>query len=142
MVPPGTGKHQISLKDLRHIAIQATGLGSSATAARCYRALGFAYQGQAEVLRQHAPKAQDRTNRLWRTKLKVYPDRREQNRIQSKTRSRVEHVFALIKLKFGFVKVRFRGLAKNLNRLQITCALVNLCTARQHLLGSLEQSRA
>jgi len=53
---------------------------------------------------------------------------REQNRIQSKTRSRVEHVFALMKLKFGFTRVRYRGLAKNLNRLLTTCALINLLT--------------
>jgi hypothetical protein len=33
---------------------------------------------------------------------------------QSKTRSRVEHIFATMKLQFGFSKVRFRGLAKNL----------------------------
>src|SRR5665213_2324267 len=101
-----------------------------------------AYQGQTEVLRQHAPKAVDRINRRWRTKLKSYPEVREANRIQSKTRSRVEHVFALVKLKFGFVKVRYRGLAKNLNRLQITCTLVNLVTARKHLLAVPAQSRA
>ena len=101
-----------------------------------------AYQGQGEVLRQRAPKAADRTNRLWRTKLKVYLDRREENRIKSKTRSRVEHIFALMKLKFGFVKVRFRGLAKNLNRLETTCALINLCTARHNLLAVPAQSRA
>jgi transposase, IS5 family len=94
-----------------------------------------AYQGQTEVLRQHAPNAEDCTNRLSKTKLKVYPERREENRVKSKTRSRVEHLFALMKLKFGFVKVRFRGLAKNLNRLQTTCALLNLCTARKHLLA-------
>ena len=47
----------------------------------------------------------------------------------------VEHVFALIKLKFGFSKVRYRGLAKNLHRLFSTCALVNLVTARKHLLA-------
>jgi len=101
-----------------------------------------AYQGQAETLRQRAPKAVDRINRRWRTKLKSYPEVREQNRIQSKTRSRVEHVFALLKLKFGFVKVRYRGLAKNLNRLMTTCALVNLVTARKHLLAVPAQSRA
>jgi IS5 family transposase len=101
-----------------------------------------AYQGQTEVLRQHAPKAVDRINRRWRTKLKSYPEVREQNRIQSKTRSRVEHVFALVKLKFGFVKVRYRGLAKNLNRLMTACALVNLCTARNYLLAVPAQSRA
>jgi len=99
-----------------------------------------AYQGQAAVLSERAPKAQDRTNRLWRTKLKTYPERREENRVKSKTRSRVEHVFATMKLQFGFVKVRFRGLAKNLNRLMTTCALINLCTARTHLLQGPAQS--
>jgi transposase, IS5 family len=101
-----------------------------------------AYQGQAEVLRQHAPKAEDRINRLCKTKLKVYPERREENRVKSKTRSRVEHIFALMKLKFGFVKVRFRGLAKNLNRLQTTCALINLCIARKYLMAVAGQSHA
>ena len=101
-----------------------------------------AYQGQAEVLRQHAPKAEDRIHRLWKTKLKVYLDRREENRVKSKTRSRVEHIFAMMKGKFGFVKVRFRGLAKNLNRLETTCALINLCTARKHLLAVQRQSHA
>ncbi len=47
-----------------------------------------------------------------------------------------------MKLQFGFSKVRFRGLAKNLDRLQTTCALINLCTARKPLLEGLAQSRA
>ena len=101
-----------------------------------------AYQGQDAVLAKHAPKAENRINRLWKTKLKVHLDRKEENRIKSKTRSRVEHIFALMKLKFGFVKVRFRGMAKNLNRLEITCALINLCAARKHLLNVLAQSHA
>jgi IS5 family transposase len=101
-----------------------------------------AYQGQDAVLAKHAPKAENRINRLWKTRLKVHLDRKEENRIKSKTRSRVEHIFALMKLKFGFVKVRFRGMAKNLNRLEITCALINLCTARKHLLDILAQSHA
>ena len=101
-----------------------------------------AYQGHAETIRQRAPEAEDRTNRRWRTKLKSYPEVREQNRIKSKTRSRVEHVFAVIKLRFGFTKVRSRGLAKNLNRLLATCALVNLCTAEKHLLHGPAYNRA
>jgi len=51
-----------------------------------------------------------------------------------KVRSRVEHVFGVMKLKFGFVKVRYRGLKKNANRLFATCALVNLFTVRKKLL--------
>ncbi len=88
-----------------------------------------AYQGHGEAIRQRAPKAIDKTNRRWRTKLKVYPEIKEENRIKSKIRSRVEHVFAVMKLRFGFTKVRYRGLAKNLHRIQTTCALINLYTA-------------
>jgi IS5 family transposase len=39
------------------------------------------------------------------------------NRTKSKVRARVEHVFQVMKLKFGFVKVRYRGLKKNALRL-------------------------
>jgi hypothetical protein len=35
------------------------------------------------------------------------------NRDKSRVRSRVEHVFAVIKKLWGFTKVRYRGLAKN-----------------------------
>jgi IS5 family transposase len=48
----------------------------------------------------------------------------------------VEHVFGVMKLKFGFVKVRYRGLQKNANRLFATCALVNLFLVRKKLLYS------
>lgn len=94
-----------------------------------------AYQGQGAILRQHAPKARDLTSRRWRTKYLVYLEERERNRIKAKTRSRVEHVFAVLKLKFGFTKVCYRGLKKNTNRLFATFALVNLFTARKHLLA-------
>jgi len=59
---------------------------------------------------------------------------RAKNRTKSTVRSKVEHVFAVLKLHFGFVKVRYRGLAKNANRLFATCALVNLFQARTRLL--------
>ena len=92
-----------------------------------------AYQGQATTLAEHAPRAEDRICRRWRSKLQVWPGQREKNRLYSKVRSRVEHVFGTLKLRFGFVKVRYRGLAKNLNRLQVSFALVNLVTAQKHL---------
>ena len=38
---------------------------------------------------------------------------RAKNRTKSRVRSKVEHVFRVMKLKFGFVKVRYRGLKKN-----------------------------
>lgn len=95
-----------------------------------------AYQGQAAVLAEHAPRAEDRTCRRWRSKLHVWPEVREANRIKSKTRSRVEHVFKTLKLGFGFVKVRYRGLRKNLHRLHVSFALVNLVTAQKWLIVS------
>jgi len=54
------------------------------------------------------------------------------NRTKSKVQAKVEHVFQ--KLKFGFVKVRYRGLKKNAHRLFVTCALVNLFVSRKKLL--------
>ena len=92
-----------------------------------------AYQGQAAVLAEYAPQAEDRTCRRWRSKLHVWPAQREANRVHSKTRSRVEHVIGVLKLRFGFSKVRYRGLGKNLHRLQVGFALVNLVTANKHL---------
>ena len=59
---------------------------------------------------------------------------RARNRNKSQVRSKVEHVFRVMKLKFGFVKVRYRGLKKNGNRLFATCALVNLFMVRKKLL--------
>ena len=56
------------------------------------------------------------------------------NRTKSKVRAKVEHVFQVMKLQFGFVKVRYRGL-KNAHRLFVTCALVNLFVSRRKLLA-------
>jgi len=93
-----------------------------------------AYRGQADVIHRCAPQAQDCTNRRYRYQDRTEEVEREKNRSKSKVRSKVEHVFAVMKLQFGFVKVRYRGLAKNANRLFATCALVNLYMVRQKLL--------
>ena len=46
-------------------------------------------------------------------------------------RAKVEHPFLILKRDFGFAKTRYRGLAKNLNRLQVAMASANLLmTAR------------
>lgn len=92
------------------------------------------YRGQTEVIRECAPQAQDCTHRRYRFKYYTDEVEREKNRVKSRVRSKVEHVFGVMKLKFGFVKVRYRGLAKNANRLFATCALVNLYIVRKKLL--------
>ena len=93
-----------------------------------------AYRGQAEMLREHAPQAQDFTHRRYRYKDCIDEVERAKNQTKSRVRSKVEHVFAVLKLQFGFVKVRYRGLDKNANRLFVTCALVNLFLFRKRLL--------
>jgi transposase, IS5 family len=93
-----------------------------------------AYQGQSEVIREVAPRAQDCTHRRYRYKDRIDEGERTKNRTKSSVRSKVEHVFGVMKLKFGFTKVRYRGLAKNANRLFATCALVNLFLVRRKLL--------
>ena len=93
-----------------------------------------AYQGQTEIIHQQAPRACDCTQRRCRYKDGIDEVEREKNRNKSRVRSRVEHVFGVLKLKFGFVKVRYRGLRKNANRLFATCALVNLYLVRKQLL--------
>lgn len=45
---------------------------------------------------------------------------------KSSVRSKVEHPFLIIKHKFGYSKVAYRGIAKNLNRLNVLFASVNL----------------
>jgi IS5 family transposase len=93
-----------------------------------------AYRGQSEAIREAAPRARDLTNKRYRYKDRIDEVERAKNRTKSRVRARVEHVFQIMKLKFGFTKVRYRGLRKNANRLLATCALVNLFTARWKLL--------
>jgi transposase, IS5 family len=93
-----------------------------------------AYRGQTEAIHEAAPRAQDLTSKRYRYKDRIDEEERERNRTKARVRSKVEHVFQILKLQFGFVKVRYRGLGKNANRLFATCALVNLFTARWTLL--------
>src|SRR6266704_2413792 len=94
-----------------------------------------AYQGQTEVIRECAPRARDYTQRRCRYQGQIGDEVAwAKNRTKSKVRAKVEHVFQVMKLKFGFVKVRYRGLNKNAHRLFVTCALVNLFVSRRKLL--------
>src|SRR5437660_12675522 len=68
-----------------------------------------AYRGQSEVIRECARQAQDCTHRRYRYKHGIDEVERAKNRTKSRVRSKVEHVFAVMKLKFGFVKLRYRG---------------------------------
>src|SRR5260370_37774062 len=83
-----------------------------------------AYRGQTEVIRKCAPQAQDCTHRRYRYKNLIDEVERAKNRSKSTVRSKVEHVFAVMKLKFGFVKLRYRGLKKNATHLVAVCRVL------------------
>jgi Transposase DDE domain len=70
------------------------------------------YRGQRAVIREHAPKARDFTNRRYRHRGVVDEVERAKNRTKSKVRAKVEHSIGVIKRVFGFAKVRYRGLKK------------------------------
>lgn len=55
--------------------------------------------------------------------------------LKASVRAKVEHPFRVIKRKFGHVKVRYKGLAKNTAQLHTLFALSNLWMARRRLLN-------
>src|SRR6266403_72191 len=92
------------------------------------------YQGQTGGIHARAPKAKDFTNKRYRYNGRINEVEKAKNRNKSRVRAKVEHVFGVIKNIFGFRKTRYRGLAKNLHRLEVTAALTNLYIVRRQLL--------
>ena len=93
-----------------------------------------AYSGQRDVIRHHAPGAQNFIQTKAHRHRPLSEAERARNRTKSRVRAKVEHVFLVIKRIFGWAKVRYRGLAKNTHWLFITCGLANLYVARRRLL--------
>jgi transposase, IS5 family len=56
--------------------------------------------------------------------------------VKAGIRARVEHPFRVVK-RFGHIKVRYRGLAKNTTQLHTLFALANLWLAPRRLLGAM-----
>ena len=82
-----------------------------------------------------AQRVRYRVNRRAAPRGKPLSERwRRINRARSRTRARGEHPFHVVKRLWGFTKVRYRGIAKNLARAQTMFALANLYAARHRLL--------
>ena len=94
-----------------------------------------AYASQQALIRSKAPQAQDWTNQRVRPGSATEELDRIINRVKSRVRSRVEHVFAVVKKLWGFNKVRYRGLAKNATRAFVALGLANIYMARQRLMA-------
>lgn len=76
------------------------------------------------------------------SKLRTIKNKRERHyakrweHYKASVRAKVEHPFRVIKRQFGYVKVRYRGLAKNTAQVLTLFALSNVWMARRHLLSS------
>lgn len=65
----------------------------------------------------------------------LHPEDERINRIIAMVRAKVEHTFRILKRQFGYVKTRYRGLAKNRAQLFTLFALGNLFLVRRRLLA-------
>jgi IS5 family transposase len=65
----------------------------------------------------------------------LHPEDERINRIIAMVRAKVEHPFRVLKRQFGYVKTRYRGLAKNRAQLFTLFALGNLFLVRRRLLA-------
>ena len=61
--------------------------------------------------------------------------RRKIEYAKAQVRAKVEHPFRVIKRQFGYTKVRFRGLSKNIAQQTTLFALSNLWMVRKRLMG-------
>ena len=68
-------------------------------------------------------------------KSRLGVSQKQRNRKHSAIRSRVEHLFRVIKCQFGYTKVRYKGLAKNAAQVFMLVGLANLYLKRRELLA-------
>ena len=94
-----------------------------------------AYASQKKLIAGKAPKAKDFTNQRVKKGGIVDEVVKGKNRNKSRIRSRVEHVFGVVKRLWGFGKVRYRGLAKNATRAFTALALANIYLGRSRLMA-------
>ncbi|MFT5562275.1 MAG: IS5 family transposase [Litorivivens sp.] len=74
-----------------------------------------AYSGQKAAIKEVAPNAQDFTNKKGARHRPLSDEDKAKNTTKSKVRAKVEHPFAIIKRRFGFNKVRYKGIHKNVH---------------------------
>ena len=70
-----------------------------------------------------------------RRKLEIGSTEALVEKLKASVRAKVEHPFLRLKRLFGYTKVRYRGLAKNAERLALLFGLGNLLTAEGQLSG-------
>ncbi len=97
--------------------------------------------GDAAYVNKGLKQAAREAGVYWGVALKAQPKRRlgrgqkRRNRKMSSVRSRVEHVFRVMKRQFGYTKARYRGLAKNAAQVFTLIALINVYLKRRQLMA-------
>jgi IS5 family transposase len=84
-------------------------------------------------IKWHIAAKRSTVKKIKRARLKRATEKLET--LKAKVRARVEHPFRVVKRQFGFMKVRFKGLAKNTAQVITLFALSNLWMARKQLMA-------
>ena len=88
---------------------------------------------QRKRIKWHIAAKRSAVKKIKRARLKRATEKLET--LKAKVRARVEHPFRVVKRQFGFMKVRFKGLAKNTAQVITLFALSNLWMARKQLMA-------
>lgn len=97
--------------------------------------------GDAGYVNNEYKRAARKAGVFWGVALKARPKttlssgQKRRNRKMASVRSRVEHIFRVMKCQFGYVKTRYRGIAKNAAQVFTLIGLTNLYLKR-HALAS------
>ena len=97
------------------------------------------FSTRAERIEWKIARRRSEVEKIRRARERVGAMRAEKRKAQ--IRARVEHPFRVVKCVFGYVKVRFKGLAKNTAQVVTLFALANLYLARKRLLATTGQLR-
>ncbi|WP_086135650.1 IS5 family transposase [Methylocaldum sp. SAD2] len=97
--------------------------------------------GDAGYVNNTFKRAARKAGVFWGVALKARPKRtltsgqKRRNRKLASVRSRVEHIFRVVKCQFGYIKTRYRGIAKNAAQVFTLIGLTNLYLKRHALMS-------
>ena len=94
--------------------------------------VGIEKRGKTGAVQWHVAMRPSKRRKLDRSKRldRIYD---EIERLKAGVRAKVEHPFRVLKCQFGYLKARYRGLAKNTAQIETQFALANLWMARKML---------
>jgi len=94
--------------------------------------VGIEKRGETGAVQWHVAMRPSKRRKLDRSKRldRIYD---EIERLKAGVRAKVEHPFRVLKCQFGYLKARYRGLAKNTAQIETQFALANLWMARKML---------